>query len=200
MAKAKDKELPSAICKDCSNKLACITPCEALERLLNLMRAIDQEAKQELVSQYKKDLLLVFAEPDPETEAIALKIIAKFPEFEFIKDMGIKIGFVQSYENKSKDGKATLGSCQKLNEVFKAYLPYDFIITIYKNNAYYLNSNQYKLLIYHELKHISIGMKGLTIRPHNVEDFKDILKAFGLDWSNINSEVPDILESDLKAL
>jgi hypothetical protein len=197
---AKAKELPNDICKDCNNKLACGTSCEALERLLNLMRAIDQEAKFELVKAFKKDLQLVFAEADPEAEAIANKIIDKFPEFEFIKDMGIKIGFVVSFENKTKDGKATLGSCQKLNEVFKAYLPYDFIITIYKNNAYYLNSNQYKLLIYHELKHISIGMKGLTIRPHNVEDFKDILKAFGLDWSNINSEVPDILESDFKAL
>jgi hypothetical protein len=198
MAKAKD--LPNNICKDCNNKLACITPCEALGKLFALIRVTDQENKTELVRQFKKDLQLVFAEADPEAEAIALKLIDKFPEFDFIKDMGIKIGFVQSYENKSKDGKATLGSCQKLNEVFKAYLPYDFIITIYKNNAYYLNSNQYKLLIYHELKHISIGMKGLTIRPHNVEDFKDILKAFGLDWSNINSEVPDILESDLKAL
>jgi predicted metallopeptidase len=190
---AKAKELPNDICKDCNNKLACGTSCEALERLLNLMRAIDQEAKRELVSQYKKDLLLVFAEPDPETESIANKIIDKFPEFSFIRDMDLKIGFVRSYETKSKDGKAVLGTCEKVNEKFKAFLPFDYIITVYKNNVYYLNDNQYKIFIKHELKHITIGMKGLTIRPHNVEDFKDILKEFGLDWSNINSEVPDIL-------
>jgi hypothetical protein len=194
MAAKKDKELPSAICKSCNNKLACITPCEALDRLLNLMRTIDQEAKEKLLRDYKKDLLMVFAEPDPETEAIAQRIINKFPEFGFILDMGLKIGFVRSYETKNKDGKAVLGTCEKVNEKYKAYLPYDYLITIYYNNAYYLNDNQYKLLIYHELKHITIGNRGLTIRPHDIEDFRDILRDFGLSWSSINnSEVPDIL-------
>jgi hypothetical protein len=37
-------------------------------------------------------------------------------------------------------------------------------------------------------------MKGLTIRPHDVEDFRDILKGFGLNWSSFNNnEIPDIL-------
>jgi predicted metallopeptidase len=193
MAATKEKALPSAICKSCNNKLACITPCEALGKLFALIRVTDQENKTELVRQFKKDLQLVFAEADPETKAIAEKIICKYPEFDFITAMGIKIGFVRSYETKNKDGKAVLGTCEKVNEKFKAFLPFDYIITVYKNNVYYLNDNQYKLLIYHELKHITIGMKGLTIRPHNVEDFKDILKAFGLDWSNVNSVVPDIL-------
>lgn len=193
MAKKTEKDLPSAICKSCNNKLACITPCEALDRLFKIMKAIDQEAKENLLKDYKKDLLMIFAEPDPETEAIANKIIAKFPEFDFIKVMDLKIGFVRSYETKNKDGKAVLGTCEKVNEKYKAYLPYDYIITIYYNNAYYLNDNQYKLLIYHELKHITIGNRGLAIRPHDVEDFRDILRDFGLSWSNINSEVPDIL-------
>jgi predicted metallopeptidase len=194
VAKKKEKDLPNNICKDCNNKLACISPCEALERLFKLINTTDNEIKAKLLREYKKDLELIFAEPDTETEAIALKIIDKFPEFDFIKDMDIKIGFVQSYEIKMKDGKATLGSCQKVNEKFKAFLPFDYLITIYKSNVYTLNSNQYKILIYHELKHITIGMRGLSIRPHNVEDFKDILKDFGLNWSSFNNnEIPDIL-------
>jgi len=189
----KKKDLPSTICKDCANKDACTMPCEALERLYRMMQAIDREEKLKLLQEYKKDLELIFAEPDPETETIANKIIDKFPEFEFIRDMDIRIGFIKSYEQKMKDGKATLGTCEKVSEKHKAYLPYDYIITIYKSNAYYLNDNQYKLLIYHELKHIAVGMRGLTIRPHDIEDFADILRDFGLEWNCVASSVPDIL-------
>jgi hypothetical protein len=190
----KKKDLPSTICKDCANKDACTMPCEALERLYRMMQAIDRKEKTKLLQEYRKDLDLIFAEPDPETETIANKIIDKFPEFEFIRDMDIRIGFIKSYEQKMKDGKATLGTCEKVSEKYKAYLPYDYIITIYKSNAYYLNDNQYKLLIYHVLKHITVGMRGLAVRPHDVEDFKDILKDFGLNWSSFNNnEIPDIL-------
>ncbi|HOM43373.1 MAG TPA: putative metallopeptidase [Bacillota bacterium] len=189
----KKKDLPSTICKDCANKDACITHCEALERLYKLMKVIDYEEKTKLLQEYKKDLELIFAEPDPETEEIANKIIDRYPEFDFIKSMDIKIGFICSYETKMKDGKATLGTCEKVSEKYKAYLPYDYIITIYKSNAYYLNNNQYKLLIYHELKHITVGMRGLAVRPHDIEDFADILRDFGLDWNGVDSYVPDIL-------
>lgn len=47
--------------------------------------------------------------------------------------------------------------------------------------------------MYHELRHIGIGEKGLKIVPHDIEDFKDILKEYGLDWGEPGQEVPDIL-------
>ena len=37
--------------------------------------------------------------------------------------------------------------------------------------------------MYHELKHIGMGPKGLKIEPHDVENFSDILEKYGLDWN-----------------
>ncbi|OZV10781.1 hypothetical protein CIW83_18350 [Tissierella sp. P1] len=83
-----------------------------------------------------------------------------------------------------------------MTETYKAYLPYDFIITFYENNTGFLNDNQLKILMYHELKHIGIGERGLKINPHDIEDFSDILDKYGLDWNNFGKELPDILGGD----
>jgi len=45
----------------------------------------------------------------------------------------------------------------------------------------------------HELRHITLGEKGLKIRPHDIEDFKDILETYGLDWNEPGKDLPDIL-------
>ena len=45
----------------------------------------------------------------------------------------------------------------------------------------------------HELKHIGIGEKGLKIENHDVEDFKDILYRYGLDWNGLDKDISDIL-------
>lgn len=50
--------------------------------------------------------------------------------------------------------------------------------------------------MYHELRHIGVGEKGLKIVPHNIEDFSDILTKYGLDWNSIDKELPDILGGD----
>ena len=83
-----------------------------------------------------------------------------------------------------------------MTELYRAYLPYDFIITFFERNTGFLNENQLKVLMYHELRHIGIGEKGLKIVPHDVEDFSDILSRYGLDWNHINKELPDILGGD----
>jgi hypothetical protein len=41
-----------------------------------------------------------------------------------------------------------------------------------------------------------IGPRGLTNRPHDVEDFKFILNEFGIEWNEFDQEVVDILEED----
>ena len=56
-----------------------------------------------------------------------------------------------------------------------------------------LNENQIKVLMLHELRHIGMGDRGLTIVPHDIEDFSDILEKYGLDWNEYGKELPDIL-------
>jgi hypothetical protein len=46
----------------------------------------------------------------------------------------------------------------------------------------------------HELKHVGLGMKGLRIIPHDIEDFSDILRKYGLKWNKSGEELPDILK------
>ncbi|MCM3291632.1 hypothetical protein M3661_15990 [Paenibacillus sp. MER 180] len=79
-----------------------------------------------------------------------------------------------------------------MQEVFKAYLPFDSIITFYERNTGLLSENQQKILMLHELRHITLGEKGLKIRPHDIEDFKDILETYGLDWNEPGKDLPDI--------
>jgi hypothetical protein len=58
---------------------------------------------------------------------------------------------------------------------------------------YYMTENQQKVLMLHELKHIGIGERGLKIENHDIEDFADILTAYGLDWNDIDKNIEDIL-------
>ena len=49
----------------------------------------------------------------------------------------------------------------------------------------------------HELKHIQINERGLSVKPHDIEDFKDILEKYGNEWNEFNKEVPDILGGEM---
>lgn len=119
------------------------------------------------------------------------KIINNFTEFGFIKEWNIKIGYVISQEKKSGK-KIVYADCRKLQEVYKAYLPFDYIITFYECNTGMLNENQLKILMLHELKHIGMGERGLTLVPHDIEDFSIILDKYGLDWNEYGKELPDL--------
>jgi hypothetical protein len=116
------------------------------------------------------------------------------PELSIIPEYDIKVGYVRSYQRKTDKGKTVNADCRKVSKVYGAYLPYDFIITFYEPNIYYMTENQQKILMLHELKHIGLGERGLCIENHDVEDFGDILTRFGIDWNWMDKEVPDILE------
>ena len=130
---------------------------------------------------------------DKYLEKTGKKIIKKFEHLNFIDDYDLKIGFVRSYEKKSKSGKMVLGECKKVNEVYQAYIPYDFLIIVYDRNVFDLDENQIKVLLLHELMHITIGPQGPTIAPHDVEEFNYIINKLGIHWLD-NQETPDILE------
>ncbi len=56
----------------------------------------------------------------------------------------------------------------------------------------YMTQKQLNLLIYHELRHID---RDGTVRKHDIEDFKEIINNFGLEWANPGAEIKDILEA-----
>jgi len=133
---------------------------------------------------------------DGRLKHLAKQILNKMPELFDIRDVvGIEnIGFVRCFKNKNYGKKIKYAECRKVKSSYKAFIPYDYIITFYDYNTSLLSQNQKKLLMYHELKHIdSTG----GIIPHDVEDFSDILKNFGIDWAKQGATVPDILSEEV---
>lgn len=187
--------MTNQICDKCYRKEDCEMPCAAIDTLYQIYKEQNIRDKIIRTRNLKIQLGIREAEPSRKLRHLATKIINRHPEFDFIKEWDIKIGYVISQERK-QGAKITYADCRKVREVYRAWLPYDFIITFYERNTGFLNENQLKVLMYHELKHIGVGEKGLKVVPHDIEDFSDILKRYGLDWNTFGKELPDILGGD----
>jgi hypothetical protein len=161
--------------------------------LYRICQEQDTEQKRELVREYARELDAIDYEVSEELRQLGEKVIAGMPELYVIKEFDVKVGYVLSYEAKKKDGKDIAADCRKVTGTYKAYLPFDFIVTFYEPNMSYMTENQKKVLMLHELKHIGIGERGLKIEPHNIEDFASILTRYGLDWNAYSNDVIDIL-------
>ena len=61
-------------------------------------------------------------------------------------------------------------------------MPFDFVITFYWPNCENMTEEKLEMLMYHELRHVGFGDGTFTIIPHDVEDFRDVIDRWGLDW------------------
>jgi hypothetical protein len=181
----------SEICQRCYIKKDCKVSCPAFDELYRICDEQDTKDKMALIRNLKKQIGIRDAEPSRQLKQLGTRIINAFPEFSFIREWNIKIGYVISQERK-QGKKIVYADCRKVQEVFRAYLPFDFIITFYEQNTGILNENQIKVLMLHELRHIGMGERGFTIVPHDIEDFSSILEKYGLDWNEYGKELPDI--------
>lgn len=189
----------NAICKDCINKGMCKTEdikCKAMQELCKIQDARSIKDRKIITRLLARRLGIKDAEPSKELKQLGEAVINRFSELQFINIYGIRIGYVLSYENKTGQ-KIVYADCRKLGEVYKAFLPFDFVITFYYFNTEMLNDNQKKILMLHELKHIQINERGLSVKPHDIEDFKDILEKYGNEWNEFNKEVPNILGGEM---
>jgi hypothetical protein len=183
------------VCKKCGKgcKEGKDDPCEPLKVLLNIYAETRNKERYQLIKKFNKDLNLIDAEPSKELRMLADRIINKFDDLHFIKDLNIKVGYVMSQERKQGQ-KTVYADCRRVTTVYSAYLPYDFIITFYESSVSMLSENQKKILMRHELQHIECGSRGLTVRLHDIEDFSNILEEYGIKWNGFDESVPDILE------
>jgi predicted metallopeptidase len=185
-------KLKLPICQKCGQE--CEVPCAAAEELFKIYNDLRTEEKQNIIKELRKELSMADYEVADDLRELAEKVIAARPELNIIRDYDIKVAYVRSYEAKGSKGKSVNADCRMVNGVYTAFLPYDFIITFYEPNMYYMTENQQKVLMLHELKHIGIGERGLRIENHDIEDFKDILTTYGLEWNGLDADVPDILQ------
>ena len=184
-----------AICKQCSLSGICEDGCPAVDKLLQIYRETRYKDRHQLIKKLQKALSIRDAEPSRDMQKLAEQIIARFPELSIIPEYGIRIGYVLSQEQ-PPGSKVKYADCEKVKVKYRAWLPWDFIITFYEPNTELLSENQKKILMLHELKHIGIGEKGLKLEEHDREDFADILKRYGIDWNCYEENVIDILSED----
>lgn len=119
-------------------------------------------------------------------DEMAHQLINKDRDLEYIANS--KVEFIVLESDKAPKGatKKTCGRCVKVNEEDKWAIKADFLIIIYPRNIKEFTDKGFETLVKHELQHIGIkkndDKEEYFIRPHDVEDFRNIIEEHGIDW------------------
>lgn len=126
----------------------------------------------------------------PEYASLAHKCIEKYPELKSLREHPCSIAYLGSNKQKSSHGRVTYADCTKIPSKYKwmAEDAYDFMITVYEKSCMHLTDEQMEILMLHELMHIEVteigdGTATYSIRDHDVQDFRAIIEAYGIDWA-----------------
>ena len=121
--------------------------------------------------------------PSSKLEEIAKKVIDDHVNLVHLESPDCRILYQYCTQQKMKKDKIVYADCEKIKEKLKAFLPYDFIITFYEPNTMMLSQEYLEKLMYHELLHVGFeGAGKYYIVPHDIEDFRDVIDKWGLDW------------------
>lgn len=127
------------------------------------------------------------AEISKEYMELACEVMQEQEELQWIPKAGIKVGFLKSDRAKKKSGKLVLGECIKVKDLYRCFIPHDFLIVVYAPNVAGMNRNQLKILLHHEFLHIGMDDSGeearYIINPHDIEEFREIIDRYGIDWA-----------------
>lgn len=119
---------------------------------------------------------------------IGTKLIAKDKLFRDLRNSAVRIVYLASDLEKKSKGKDVCGECEKIPEKYKWCVPYDFMITIFEPNVERFDDKQLRILMIHELLHVGVELDGneekYFVRPHDIEDFRIIMKRYGKDWDH----------------
>ena len=116
---------------------------------------------------------------------MAYDVIRNTPSLQWILEEDISIGYLSSNFPKKSNGKIIHGICRKIPDRDRWAIPYDFVITIYEPNVEGWEEDKLRILLHHELLHVGMGngQAKYKIIPHDIEDFKEIINQYGIDWS-----------------
>ena len=99
----------------------------------------------------------------------------------------MRIGYLASNWEKKKSGRFVLGECIRVKDLYRPFVPHDFLIVIYRRNTIALTEKQMEILMYHELLHIGIDEAGeelkYVVNPHDLEEFRAVADRYGVDWA-----------------
>lgn len=120
---------------------------------------------------------------------IAKRLIRTLPEFEDVREAEPRVAYLSSGQEKVKNRRIVFAECCKVDEKYAWCCHYDFFIVVYEPNIENFSEEQIVTLIRHELHHIGIDYTDNGIeyyaKPHDVEEFWEIINDCGLNWSVI---------------
>ena len=129
---------------------------------------------------------------------IGQRLIRNIPDLKWIREMGIRIAYLSSDEEKKKNKRIIHAECTKVDEKYSWCCRYDFFITVYEPNIEYFTDQQIDILMEHELRHVGIDYSGkepkFYIVPHDIEEFWSIIDKYGLLWSANEEIVKELLK------
>ena len=119
---------------------------------------------------------------------IAAEVIEQEESLVDIRNSQATIIYLTSENKKMSKGKVVCAECEKVPDKYKWSIPADFTITVFLPNVEGFTDEQKYILMFHELLHVGIvfnsdGSESYSTRPHNYEDFKEIIDRYGTDWS-----------------
>lgn len=105
--------------------------------------------------------------------------------FPFLEE--VKVAWLASDKPKQNKGKIIYADCTPVNKGrYEWCCEYDYMITVYDNNVAHMSDKQLQILMEHELMHVDPSGKGTV--PHDLEDFKEIIKKYGVEWAQEGGE------------
>ena len=93
----------------------------------------------------------------------------------------VRIAYMRSDKAKKTGSKVVFADCEKLSDKLCALTGIDFVITFYADSEE-LTMVGHRILMEHELKHVGWDGEHKSIIPHDVDEFRDIIEKYGLDW------------------
>lgn len=120
---------------------------------------------------------------------IGEEVIAEVEELKHLQTGDCRIEFMSSDKKKTSNGKVVFGECFRVQEMYKAFCPYDFLIIFYEPNIADFNDEQLKILMEHELLHVGMEQKDngemrYFVQPHDCDDFMQIISKYGNNWAH----------------
>lgn len=104
-----------------------------------------------------------------------------------IRESEASIAYLGSDYAKRSRGRTVYGECERVADKNKWAIPADFLIVVYEPNCAGMDDEHLSRLIFHELLHVGIelddnGIEKHSIRPHDLEDFRECVDKWGVDW------------------
>lgn len=116
-------------------------------------------------------------------------LIEQREELETIRLHDYSIDILMCDKEKKSNGMPVLADIRAIRDMYRVYIPYHYVITIYEPNVMDLTEAQMQVLLLHELMHIGPAH---TVLNHSVQDFYSILNQFGLLWAHDDTLKPII--------